>query len=101
MTGEDKVIMYFAKNNLAMEKAAEIPKEELDGAVLFPAFATKNQIVEVNFGQLVRALSIKIVYLHFYSMCECRSLSVYNWISSCHPFVLDMGIWKALDRLVC
>lgn len=53
MTGEENAIIYFAKNELAMEKAAEIPKSDLDGAALFPAFATKNQILEVNFGQMV------------------------------------------------
>lgn len=52
MTGEN-VIMYFAKNDMAMEKAVEFPKSDLEGAPLFPAFATKNQIIDVNFGQLV------------------------------------------------
>ena len=53
MTGEEKVIMYFAKNDMAMEKACEISKTVLGGEALFPAFATKNQILEVNFGQMV------------------------------------------------
>ena len=53
MTGEN-VVMYFAKNDMAMEKATEFPKTDLEGAALFPAIATKNQILDINFGQLVR-----------------------------------------------
>ena len=55
MTGEN-VVMYFAKNDMAMEKATEFPKTDLEGAALFPAIATKNQILDINFGQLVREL---------------------------------------------
>lgn len=58
MSGEEEVLMYFAKNDLPMEKACAIPKSELEGRALFPAFATKNQIVEVNFGQLVSVFNM-------------------------------------------
>merc|ERR1719397_2475493 len=37
---------------MAMEKATEFPKTDLEGAALFPAIATKNQILDINFGQL-------------------------------------------------
>lgn len=53
MTG-DNVVMHFAKNDMPMEKAIEFPKSDLNGKPLFPAIATKNQIMELNFGQLVR-----------------------------------------------
>jgi len=59
MTG-DNVIMSFAKNDQPMAKAAEFPKSDLDGEALFPAIATKNQLVEVNFGQLVSIHSVLV-----------------------------------------
>ncbi|XP_067938528.1 heterogeneous nuclear ribonucleoprotein U-like protein 2 isoform X2 [Watersipora subatra] len=52
MTGEENVVMHFAKNDMEMKKAVEIPKADLNGEALFPAFASKNQILEVNFGQM-------------------------------------------------
>ena len=65
MTGEN-AIMYFAKNDMAMEKAMEVPKADLDGAPLFPAFASKNQILEVNFGQMVSLGMILCILLDSY-----------------------------------
>lgn len=69
MTGEN-VVLSFAKNDLSMEKACEFPKSDLDGQAIFPAICTKNQIIELNFGQMVSFIPHQFLL-----------------ITSLHPFV--------------
>lgn len=45
--------MSYARNDGDVVVAIEVPRDELDGAALFPAIATKNQVMEVDFGQKV------------------------------------------------
>lgn len=52
--GEEEVTLSFAKNEQDPQQACTFPRSDLGAdEALFPAIATKNQVLEVDFGQKV------------------------------------------------